>query len=173
MQKKRPKVKINLMKEKKAPEKDEADKKEEKRRENGLLSISVDIRSLTRPFMKGRKKRPYLPELLMYWSEIMPEIKETASPVKLSPKGILSLETVSAAVGLEIAHRAPVLIERINTFFGAPVVTGLSAKPVLSTKKKPAAERKRTVNKAALEKSIPENTPPELQKKLLEILKHL
>ena len=46
-------------------------------------------------------------------------------PSALGRDGVLKLRTASMAA-LELQHRAPLLIERINLFFGRPVVTRLA-----------------------------------------------
>ena len=164
-----------LEKKKTAPKKDRKEEiaKEDLRRENGLLTIGIDIRKITRPIIKDRKKKAYLPELLMYYAEILPEIKDVSQPVRLSPKGILTLETTSAAAGLEIQHKTPVFIERINTFFGDMVVNGIQTKPVMREKPKEKKREKSKADKKELEKNIPKDMPENLRKKLLEILAQL
>ena len=46
-------------------------------------------------------------------------------PAALGRDGVLKLRTAPAAA-LEVQHRAPLLIERINLYFGRPVVTRLT-----------------------------------------------
>ncbi len=48
-----------------------------------------------------------------------------AWPTALARDGVLKLRTASAAA-LELQHRAPLLIERINLYFGRSVVTRLA-----------------------------------------------
>lgn len=159
---------------KKEPEKEIV--QTDKRRENGLLAIGYDVRKLTRPLFKNKKGRLHLSDLLLYWNNLFPEVSDRALPAKLTPSGVLTVNVTSAALGVELSHQMPMLIERINTFFGLPVVTGVHLKAVQKRKKaeiKEVLKKKDPETYKRLEKTIPENLPAETRKKLLEILGHL
>ena len=60
------------------------------------------------------------------WSAIVgPEWGGAAWPLALDRDGVLKLRTRPAAA-LELQHRAPLLIERINLYFGRALVTRLT-----------------------------------------------
>jgi hypothetical protein len=71
-------------------------------------------------------------QLLMNWREIMgPDLAETTRPERLSfppgerRDGTLRLR-VAPGAGLELQHRAPQILERINGFFGYRAVERLA-----------------------------------------------
>lgn len=70
--------------------------------------------------------------LIQHWSEVVgPRLAESTSPEKLSfPRGARHDGTlklrVAPGIALEIQHSEPVLLERINSFFGYRAVARLS-----------------------------------------------
>jgi hypothetical protein len=60
------------------------------------------------------------------WAAIVgPEWAAVTWPTSLGRDGALKLRAASTAA-LELQHRAPLLIERINLFFGRPVISRLT-----------------------------------------------
>jgi hypothetical protein len=69
--------------------------------------------------------RGVLVSLKANWSAIVgPEWAVTAWPAALGRDGALKLHAAAAAA-LELQHRAPLLIERVNLYFGRRAVTRL------------------------------------------------
>src|SRR5262249_27732029 len=107
-----------------------------------------------------------LARLKAEWTAIAgPEFGESSWPDSLT-KAVLKLR-VAPARALEIQHRAPLLIERINLFFGRAVVGRLAfLQDTPPRKPLPARPRPTRLDKSetdALEHQVAEIADPELK----------
>jgi hypothetical protein len=91
----------------------------------GFRAVGVAVSKLTAPIV-ARRGGGILVRLKAEWLAIVgPDWAEVAWPSALGRDGVLKLRSIPAAA-LELQHRAPLVIERINLFFGRPVITRLA-----------------------------------------------
>jgi len=97
----------------------------ENERRHGFRAIGVAASKLIIPIIKKRGGG-ILVRLKAEWATIVgPAWADVTWPSALGRDGVLKLRVISGAA-LEVQHRAPLLIERINGFFGRPVITRLA-----------------------------------------------
>jgi hypothetical protein len=88
-------------------------------------AVGVAASKLAAPIV-AKRGGGILVRLKSEWAAIIGvDWAEVTWPTALGRDGVLKLRTGSGAA-LELQHRAPLLIERINAFFGRPVVTRLA-----------------------------------------------
>jgi hypothetical protein len=91
----------------------------------GLHAVGLAVAQVAAPIVKKRGGG-VLVRLKSQWAAIVgPPWCDCAWPQALGRDGVLKLRAAPAAA-LELQHRAPLVIERINLFFGRPVVTRLA-----------------------------------------------
>lgn len=97
----------------------------------GLRSLGETIAQVTHPLI-GDRRAP-LAEVRALWSEIVghrlaPLCRPSrfVAPPRARSGGTLQLQVASGAVALQLQHRAPLLIERINGCLGFPAVARLT-----------------------------------------------
>ncbi len=104
-------------------------------RGGGLKPLGKAVRPLVKPLLRGRP--PLEAALLLDWHvAVGAELAALCEPVKLRRErrgaervGALEVACLSWAA-LELQHRAPQMIERINTFLGVPAVHRLRIRQV-------------------------------------------
>jgi hypothetical protein len=90
----------------------------------GFRTVGVAVSKLAAPIVV-RRGGGILVRLKSEWPAIIgPDWAVVSWPTALGRDGVLKLRAASTAA-LELQHRAPLLIERINLFFGRLVVTRL------------------------------------------------
>ncbi len=93
-------------------------------RHPGFRAVGIAVSKLAAP-IAIKRGGGLLVRLKADWSAIAgPEWALTAWPVGYGRDGVLKLRTAPAAA-LELQHRAPLLIERVNLYLGRPAVTRL------------------------------------------------
>lgn len=93
-------------------------------RPHGFLAVGVMASKLTAPIV-AKHGGGVLMRLKAEWPAIVgSEWALAAWPAALARDGVLKLRTLPAKA-LELQHRAPLLIERINLYFGRPAVARL------------------------------------------------
>ena len=91
----------------------------------GLHAVGAAVSRLAAPIVKERGGG-LLVRLKAQWAAIVgPPWSDCAWPQALGRDGVLKLRAAPAAA-LELQHRAPLVIERINLFFGRPAVARLA-----------------------------------------------
>jgi hypothetical protein len=91
----------------------------------GFRAVGVAVSKLTTPIL-ARRGGGILVRLKAEWSAIVgPDRARVTWPTALGRDGVLKLRVLPAAA-LELQHRAPLVIERINLFFGRSVITRLA-----------------------------------------------
>jgi hypothetical protein len=91
----------------------------------GFRAVGVAVSKLAAPIVV-RRGGGILVRLKSEWPAIIgPDWAAVSWPTALGRDGVLKLRAASTAA-LELQHRAPLLIERINLFFGRLVVTRLA-----------------------------------------------
>jgi hypothetical protein len=91
----------------------------------GFRAVGVAASKLAAPII-AKRGGGILTRLKAQWAAIVgPELTATTWPTALSRDGVLKLHAASG-IALELQHRAPLLIERINLFFGRPAITRLT-----------------------------------------------
>jgi hypothetical protein len=94
-------------------------------RGRGFRAVGAAVSKLAAPIIVQRGGG-ILTRLKSDWGTIIgPDWSAVTWPTALGRDGVLKLRTASGAA-LELQHRAPLLIERINLFFGRSVVTRLA-----------------------------------------------
>ena len=94
-------------------------------RHRGFRAVGVTVSRLAAPIV-AKRGGGVLVRLKSQWAAIVgAEWAAVAWPSALGRDGVLRLRAASTAA-LELQHRAPLLIERINCFFGRSVVTRLA-----------------------------------------------
>jgi hypothetical protein len=97
---------------------------QEGERRQGFRAVGVPVSKLATPII-SKRGGGVLVRLKAHWPTIIGDEWASMSwPSALGRDGVLKLRTAPAAA-LELQHRAPLLIERINLFFGRPVVNRL------------------------------------------------
>ncbi|HEV2300742.1 MAG TPA: DciA family protein [Stellaceae bacterium] len=97
---------------------------ESPRREGGLYAVGGAVARIAAPIVR-RRGGGLLVRLKAEWANIVgAEWGEASWPIALSRDGALKLR-VASAVALELQHRAPLFVERINGHFGRTVVSRL------------------------------------------------
>ncbi|MGH7029603.1 MAG: DUF721 domain-containing protein [Stellaceae bacterium] len=93
-------------------------------RRPGFRAVGIAVSKLARPVV-GRRGGGILVRLKADWPSIIgADWAAQAWPAALGRDGALKLRTAPAAA-LELQHRAPLLIERINLYFGRSAVSRL------------------------------------------------
>jgi hypothetical protein len=96
----------------------------EHERHPGFRAVGVAASRLAVPII-GKRGGGILVRLKSEWAAIIgPDWANVTWPSALGRDGVLKLRTASGAA-LEAQHRAPLLIERINGYFGRPAITRL------------------------------------------------
>jgi hypothetical protein len=112
-----------------------------------------------------------LSRLKSEWAAIVgPELADSAWPEALARGGVLKLR-VASHKALEIQHRAPLIVERINLFFGRDAVTRLALVqaplPLPPRHRRDPGIRKLAPGEtAALDRQLTEIDDPELRQAL-------
>ena len=97
---------------------------QESERRQGFRAVGLAVSKLAAPII-SRRGGGVLVRLKADWATITgAEWSAVSWPFALGRDGVLKLRTAPAAA-LELQHRAPLLLERINLFFGRPVVNRL------------------------------------------------
>jgi hypothetical protein len=95
------------------------------KRQNGFRAAGANLARIVGPIV-ARHGGGILVRLKSEWTAIVgPEIGAATWPEALARGGTLKLR-VAPAKALELQHRAPLVIERVNLFFGRDAVTRLS-----------------------------------------------
>jgi len=93
-------------------------------RGHGFRAVGVAVSKLGAP-IAGKRGGGLLVRLKADWPAIVgTEWAAVSWPTAVARDGGLKLRTIAAAA-LELQHRAPLLIERVNIFLGRPAVTRL------------------------------------------------
>jgi len=97
----------------------------ESERHQGFRAVGVAVSKLAPPIV-AKRGGGVLVRLKADWAAIIgAKWAAVTWPSALGRDGVLKLRAASTAA-LELQHRAPLLIERINLFFGRSVVTRLA-----------------------------------------------
>jgi hypothetical protein len=95
------------------------------REHRGFRAVGVAVTKLTAPIL-ARRGGGVLVRLKAEWPAIVgSDWAEVSWPTMLGRDGVLKLRAAPSAA-LDLQHRAPLLIERINVFFGRAVATRLT-----------------------------------------------
>ena len=90
-----------------------------------MRAIGIAVSKLAAPIV-ARRGGGILVRLKAQWGAVVgSDWADLTWPTALGRDGVLKLRTVPGAA-LELQHRAPLIIERINLFFGRQVVTRLT-----------------------------------------------
>ncbi|HTZ34807.1 MAG TPA: DciA family protein [Stellaceae bacterium] len=136
-------------------------------RRAGFRAVGASLPRIVAPVLE-RHGGGVLARLKSHWAAIVgPELAEVAWPEALGRDGALKLR-VAPGRALAVQHRAPLVIERINLFFGRPAVSRLSliqAPLVLPPAAVPSASPPplRPEDEAALERRLAAVPDPELR----------
>ena len=94
-------------------------------RRQGFRAVGAAVSKLAAPIV-AKRGGGILVRLKADWGAIIgPDWGAVTWPTALGRDGVLKLRTASGAA-LELQHRAPLLIERINLFFGRRAITRLA-----------------------------------------------
>jgi hypothetical protein len=134
-------------------------------RRPGFRAAGLAASRLAAPII-ARHGGGILARLKAEWSTIAgPDLGDMSWPESLA-NGILKLR-IAPARALELQHRAPLLIERINLFFGRAAVTRIvlvqGPLPLPPEPPRPRAEPLPATDSAALEYQVADFKDPELR----------
>jgi hypothetical protein len=139
-------------------------------RRPGFRAAGASLSRLVSPII-AKHGGGVLARLKADWAAIIgPELAVSTWPEALGRGGVLKL-CVASAKALEIQHRAPLLIERINLFFGREAVTRLALVqgslplPEAGPERKPVQPLAAS-DAAALDHQLTEIEDPELRQAL-------
>lgn len=100
-------------------------------RRMGLRNVAPLVGNLTRPLV--RKRGFFQTEIILHWAEIVGrDLEQFTMPLKYTPPpkesiaGGTLLIRVVGPVALELQHRMPQIIERVNSYFGYRAVNKIT-----------------------------------------------
>jgi len=148
-----------------------SDKKKTYERRGYMAPLLLDLKKVARPIL-GKKGFNFI-EIVTNWQEIVGQkLSGFATPLKLTfPKGkensgLLHISVAGGVFATEMIHQKPLLLEKINTYFGYAAVGDIKiiqdsyAPNKVLAKGKPA----QTQNKTA---PIPEKQLPSSMKSII------
>ena len=144
----------------------------ESERNHGFQAVGVAVSRLAAPIV-GRRGGGILVRLKAEWTAIIgADWAAVTWPTALGRDGVLTLRAASMAA-LELQHRTPLLIERINFFFGRAVVTRLAlVQGPLPLDSSPGSAPPRSLGAGeadALDEQLSEIADPELRAALARL----
>jgi len=142
------------------------------REHRSFRALGVAVAKLAAPIL-ARRGGGILVRLKAEWPEIVgPEWAEVSWPTMLGRDGVLKLRAAPGAA-LDLQHRAPLLIERINLFFGCCVVGRLALVqgplPLASAPPQPVVPALSEDDAKALDRRLSEVTDPDLHAALVRL----
>jgi hypothetical protein len=141
-------------------------------RRKGFRAVGVATSKLAVPII-AKRGGGILTRLKAQWVAIVgPDWAGVTWPTALGRDGVLKLRAASGAA-LEIQHRAPLLIERINLFLGRPEITRLALVqgplPLALPPTRPLLRPLAPGEIKALDKRLSDVTEPELRDALARL----
>jgi hypothetical protein len=141
-------------------------------RRPGLRAAGANLSRIVGPIL-ARHGGGVLVRLKSEWAAIVgPELAAATWPESLARGGTLKLRVVSVKA-LEVQHRAPLVLERVNLFFGREAVTRLTlVQGPLPLPPPPPAAPTRPIDPgetAALDRQLAEVASPELREALARL----
>jgi hypothetical protein len=141
-------------------------------RRKGFRAVGVATSKLALPII-AKRGGGILTRLKAQWVAIVgPDWAGVTWPTALGRDGVLKLRAASGAA-LEIQHRAPLLIERINLFLGRPEITRLALVqgplPLALPPTRPLLRPLAPGEIKALDKRLSDVTEPELRDALARL----
>jgi hypothetical protein len=138
----------------------------------GFRAVGVAVSKLTVPIV-ARRGGGILVRLKAEWAGIVgPDWAGVSWPTALGRDGVLKLRAAPHAA-LELQHRAPLIIERINLFFGRAAVTRLAlvqgALPGASGAGRPVITALSVGEAKALDQRLSEIADPDLRAALAQL----
>jgi hypothetical protein len=138
-------------------------------RHSGFRAAAASLPRIVGPIV-ARHGGGVIARLKTTWAEIVgPDLAAASWPEALGRDGSLKLR-VAPPKALEIQHRAPLVIERINLFFGRQAVTRLALVqgplPLPSPPAQPLGSAPAPAAIAALDRQLDAVTSPELREAL-------
>jgi hypothetical protein len=149
-----------------------AERERPKREYWGFRAVGVAVSKLTVPIV-ARRGDGVLVRLKAEWAAIVgPDWAEVSWPSALGRDGVLKLRAAPGAA-LELQHRAPLIIERINLFFGRAAVTRLALVqgplPLASGATRPVIPPMPEGEGKALDRRLSEIVDPDLRAALAQL----
>jgi hypothetical protein len=143
-----------------------------KREYRGFRAVGVAVSKLTVPIV-ARRGGGILVRLKAEWAAIVgPDWAEVSWPATLGRDGVLKLRAAPHAA-LELQHRAPLMIERINLYFGRAVVTRLAlvqgSLPLASVPRRPVIPPLSEGEAKALDRRLSDIADPDLRAALAQL----
>ena len=142
------------------------------REKQGLRAVGVAVSKITLPIVV-RRGGGTLVRLKSEWVAIAgPDWSQVSWPTALGRDGVLKLRALPGAA-LELQHRAPLLIERINQFFGHSVISRLALVqgplPLLPRPSRPSLRPLSEGEAKALDRRLSGIDDPDLRKALTRL----
>lgn len=151
------------------------------RKAYGLRSLGETVAELTRPIV-GRRGFAR-GALIGDWVSIVGERLAASSlperiayAAKRSSEGTLHLRVATGGLAMELQHFEPILVERINAYFGYPAVARVKLiqgpLPTVARPRSPPPPRPRTLTvgqSSALEAQLADIADPDLRQALAEL----
>jgi hypothetical protein len=149
-----------------------AEREHPKREYRGFRALGVAVSKLTVPII-ARRGGGVLVRLKAEWAAIVgPDWAEVSWPTALGRDGVLKLRAAPGAA-LELQHRAPLIIERINLFFGRAAVSRLALVqgplPLALGVGRPVIRPLSEGEAAALDRRLSEVADPDLRAALAQL----
>jgi hypothetical protein len=142
------------------------------RERRGFRAVGVAVSKLAAPIV-ARRGGGILVRLKTEWGAIVgPDWAEVSWPTALGRDGVLKLR-VAPGAALDLQHRAPLILERINLFFGRSVVTRLALVqgplPLASGPSRPVLRPLSEGEAKALDRRLSEIADPDLRAALAQL----
>ena len=142
------------------------------REQRGFRAVGVAVSKLALPII-ARRGGGILVRLKAEWAAIVgPTWAEVSWPTTLGRDGVLKLRAAPGAA-LELQHRAPLVMERINLFFGRSVVSRLALVqgplPLSSRPHSPVTRELSESEARALDETLSDILDPQLRAALAQL----
>jgi hypothetical protein len=144
----------------------------ENERRSGFRAAGVAASKIAVPII-GKRGGGVLVRLKSEWAAIVgTDWSDETWPIALGRDGVLKLRAASG-VALELQHRAPLMIERINGFFGRPAITRLTLVqgplPLAGPSTRPLLRPLAPAEATALDRRLSHIAEPELREALARL----
>ncbi|MCC9624556.1 DciA family protein [Thalassospira sp. MA62] len=151
-------------------------------RRMGLRNLAPLVGNLTRPLV--RKRGFFQTEIILHWAEIVGrDLEQFTMPVKYNPPrgenaggGTLVIR-VTGPVAIELQHRMPQIIDRVNTYFGYRAVARITMMQGDISRPERTVHTPKTVPEADIAKgtiaNIDKIEDPHLREVLMRLGRHI
>ncbi len=140
----------------------------------GPKAVAAEIERLTRPAI-GRRGFAEAGVITEWPAIVGPALAAQTCPLKItraggeSPSGTLHLRVASGAMAMQLQHLEPLVIERVNGYFGYRAIDRLAITQGPLPRRKPAKPKPQPADPAAVAPAVATVSDPALKEALAEL----